>query len=261
MMRRAIQVILVLLIGFVLNGIVALGLMCRSMPRMSWFSSGGRVPPSVSDLFDIRAGEVIHGNRRWAFARYDRFGTTVIGATSRDVPTSRELYLRALAPPRPPRRLPEGVPPVPQDDAKAPAWSLLHRPPTSRRDQIEWRLLEESQGWPLRSFFARYINEPRRIGDSQLNIADGLPANQLPISRFGLSATAWPTSPIWSGIVGNTLFYAILVILLWRLPFAIRRWKRRRAGFCTHCGYDLRADMSAGCPECGWNRGEHPVSN
>ncbi len=68
-----------------------------------------------------------------------------------------------------------------------------------------------------------------------------------------------PLHPIWEGLAINTIFYAAI---LW-MPFApfvsrshIRRSLRRRLGLCITCGYDLRGDFFAGCPECGWRREE-----
>ncbi len=31
----------------------------------------------------------------------------------------------------------------------------------------------------------------------------------------------------------------------------LRRWRRRRKGFCLKCGYDLMGNVSGVCPECG----------
>ena len=51
-----------------------------------------------------------------------------------------------------------------------------------------------------------------------------------------------------------------LAWLLWlfvELVVARRRLKRlARRGRCLKCGYDLRGDPAAGCPECGWKREE-----
>lgn len=41
--------------------------------------------------------------------------------------------------------------------------------------------------------------------------------------------------------------YPVIVFLLWPL----RRRKRRRAGYCQTCGYDLTANTTGVCPECG----------
>ena len=62
-----------------------------------------------------------------------------------------------------------------------------------------------------------------------------------------------PLRPIWPGFAINTVFYAVILWLLFAAPFALRRWRRIRRGLCPNCGYDLRkrpSDSSV-CPECG----------
>ncbi len=63
-----------------------------------------------------------------------------------------------------------------------------------------------------------------------------------------------PLRPIWPGFAVNTAFYAVILWLLLRGPFALRRYVRWKRGHCIKCGYDLRGKFDAGCPECGWNR-------
>ena len=67
---------------------------------------------------------------------------------------------------------------------------------------------------------------------------------------------ALPLAPIWPGFAINTVFYAAILWLLTLSPFTARRMIRRKRGHCLKCGYDLRGDYSAGCPECGWRREE-----
>ncbi len=52
--------------------------------------------------------------------------------------------------------------------------------------------------------------------------------------------------PFWPGII---LFAAYPTIVGVRGP--LRRWRRRRRGCCTKCGYDLTGNTSGRCPECG----------
>lgn len=64
-----------------------------------------------------------------------------------------------------------------------------------------------------------------------------------------------PYLPRWPGLLGNTLFYAALVLM----PLALLRWHklRRRAtrGLCVACGYESGEGVRV-CPECGLaNRG------
>ncbi len=59
--------------------------------------------------------------------------------------------------------------------------------------------------------------------------------------------------PMPLGAVLNTLLYAFPFLVLAFLP-TFRRSLRLRRGHCPRCNYDLRGDLPAGCPECGWNR-------
>ena len=43
---------------------------------------------------------------------------------------------------------------------------------------------------------------------------------------------AWPVRPIWPGFAINTLFYAAILWLLIRGPFALRRFIRVKRGRC-----------------------------
>ena len=58
---------------------------------------------------------------------------------------------------------------------------------------------------------------------------------------------------MWPGFAINTVFYAAILWLPFA-PFQLRRYLRRKRGLCIKCGYDLRGDFAAGCPECGWGR-------
>ncbi len=63
-----------------------------------------------------------------------------------------------------------------------------------------------------------------------------------------------PLSPLWPDFAINTIFYAAVLWMLTLGPFTARRMIRHKRGHCIKCGYDLRGDFSAGCPECGWRR-------
>jgi hypothetical protein len=67
-----------------------------------------------------------------------------------------------------------------------------------------------------------------------------------------------PLRPIWTGFAVNTIFYATILWLLTLGPFTARRMIRRKRGRCLKCGYDLRGNLSPGCPECGWRREDVP---
>ena len=64
-----------------------------------------------------------------------------------------------------------------------------------------------------------------------------------------------PFRPVWPGFAINTTLFAATLWLLTLGPFAARRMIRSKRGHCIKCGYDLRSNLSSGCPECGWLRG------
>ncbi|MCA9285395.1 MAG: hypothetical protein KDA22_09285, partial [Phycisphaerales bacterium] len=64
-----------------------------------------------------------------------------------------------------------------------------------------------------------------------------------------------PTKIIWPGFMADWALYAFTLFGVIALPGAARRGWRMRRGRCAMCGYDLRRELSAGCPECGWTRG------
>jgi hypothetical protein len=67
---------------------------------------------------------------------------------------------------------------------------------------------------------------------------------------------ALPTRILWPGFVINTLFYAVILWLLFAAPFVLRRRRRIKRGRCPKCAYDLRGRPSHAdaCPECGFTR-------
>ena len=75
--------------------------------------------------------------------------------------------------------------------------------------------------------------------------------------RFRWRASLYPTEfhtsavamPFW---VPFALFTAYPAIAFVRGP--VRRWRRRRKGWCINCAYDLTGNVSGVCPECGKQR-------
>jgi len=65
---------------------------------------------------------------------------------------------------------------------------------------------------------------------------------------FGLDLhRLWPTVvlPWWA------IAMPLSVWPIWWLLWDRMRWRRRRAGRCVGCGYDLRETTGRACPECG----------
>lgn len=60
----------------------------------------------------------------------------------------------------------------------------------------------------------------------------------------GQSILLW--IPFWMLLV---VFGAYPLLIL--VGFRTRRWRRRRRGQCTKCGYNLTGNTSGVCPECG----------
>jgi hypothetical protein len=98
------------------------------------------------------------------------------------------------------------------------------------------RILGES-AWNRRGFGMSSITEQRRL---QSGVATG-------------STERYVTAPAWAltgGLLsGPALFVGLSLGRRW-LP-VLRRRRRRRAGRCERCGYDVSATPRR-CPECGW---------
>ncbi|NRA59017.1 MAG: hypothetical protein HRU13_12970 [Phycisphaerales bacterium] len=96
-------------------------------------------------------------------------------------------------------------------------------------------------GWPLRSASRGHIWAEAPVDREAWGVSDA----EVFGYRFSLS-----TRPVWPGLLGNALFYTLLVLT----PVVLRRWRtlRRRArrGLCLACAYELGEGIGA-CPECG----------
>ncbi|MEZ0263488.1 MAG: hypothetical protein ACAI43_02080, partial [Phycisphaerae bacterium] len=151
--------------------------------------------------------------------------------------------------------------------ALVPAWSNLHAPrpdyfehPTMREER-----LIDARGWPMLAMMSE------RDG-TQAGTLPAAQSSQAVVSSFtmtpppGTTATTpggnprapFPVQPIWSGLVGNTIFFGVIYLFGWVTLIVPRRFVREvarvRSGCCVECGYDLGYDFVKGCPECGWRR-------
>lgn len=97
-------------------------------------------------------------------------------------------------------------------------------------------------GWPWLCVWGRTDNnvnhdpQDRRTGLSYV--------------RVGRATRAFPWLPLVPGLIGNTVFYALPLIVLWYAMVGLRRRWRRRRGRCPNCAYPMQ-DGVARCPECG----------
>lgn len=90
--------------------------------------------------------------------------------------------------------------------------------------------------------------------------------NAIPITvinaALGSKSAIWPHAtyiwlpyhPIWSGLVINTMIYALFLWVLLYLLRSIKHDRRLHRGTCPYCAYDLGFNYTSGCPECGWRR-------
>jgi len=94
-----------------------------------------------------------------------------------------------------------------------------------------------------RGFFSLPINQPAMI--SKFAGTESMPAAE----------HVWvPTRPIWSGLIFNTLFYAMIFWILGSIKRAYRHARRMHKGRCPLCAYELGFVFVDGCPECGWRK-------
>jgi hypothetical protein len=128
--------------------------------------------------------------------------------------------------------------------------------PFARPDSSEWAVeqgtVQTGQGWPCPSLY--YTLHCAGAGQDFV-IHGGVPlprAVRIPLGLDDLSAL--PLVPIWPGLALNTGAFGAGAWAFAELFKFTRRQFRHRPGSCPRCSYDLRDDLSAGCPECGWNR-------
>ena len=146
-------------------------------------------------------------------------------------------------------------------DEAIPYWSRFHRT-LNDAERAELRTVwhEHAYGWPMLSLGFRTEN------DWQMRGTDGMLLNQPRPFRTVDAIVTKPSTPIlrrsdylpigiiWRGLLLDTGLYATIWLALLSVPRPLRRMIRRKRGRCIKCGYDLRGDFSAGCPECGWQR-------
>jgi hypothetical protein len=107
-----------------------------------------------------------------------------------------------------------------------------------------YQWFELSCGWPYRCFHAW----------GSFNWWEGAVRCPRWLARPTPYVVQLPILPWWPGLIGNTLiFTAPWFLLALTLDFMYRDSLRRR-GHCPSCAYNLRGDIDAGCPECGWGR-------
>lgn len=123
-------------------------------------------------------------------------------------------------------------------------------------------------GWPVHCFAAARKDVLNRVGSPTMTMRQPSHAWGLEIppdqsaGRSGSSPRLLPARPVMPGFLLNTALYGVTLWLLWALPMAVIRWRRRRQpGACISCGYDLRGAAHERCPECGTTIATTPAAN
>jgi hypothetical protein len=117
--------------------------------------------------------------------------------------------------------------------------------PTAYWEIAEW-------GFPFRCFYGGRRTEPGG-GTATLRGAIELPPRFHPASFL-------PYTPDGPGLASNAVVHVLVWLGFLVIPASLRDARRVRRGKCANCCYDLRPCLSAGCPECGWNRPTPPAS-
>lgn len=121
-----------------------------------------------------------------------------------------------------------------------------------------------SSGWPSRSLFYEFHTGEASGGSGVRKDLPTVGRSLTPGSTWsdGVTMPDWVRSKYqWKrplpirvhalGFAINTVVYAGVLALIWRLSGLIRQVARHRHGLCVECGYDLRGIASGVCPECG----------
>lgn len=123
---------------------------------------------------------------------------------------------------------------------------------------MNFRGFESATGFPALSFWHEL--HPPRDSAYSFTTTGAIHLSSPPIwENQPRGVRAIPYRPIWPGLIFNTIFYALLAFIIHRLYRIIREHRRFTKGRCPKCKYDLNADFTPGCPECGWRRNTKPT--
>lgn len=130
---------------------------------------------------------------------------------------------------------------------------MAHRPQTC------WGVAEDRRGWPMAAFSCSFIGTTATDSPYVYLVHDGVRRDPPAGIRESLAdVRALPTRPIWRGLIVNSAIAAVawwlvLAAVSWGVG-SVRAAFRKPAGCCPKCGYDLKSNWAAGCPECGWGK-------
>lgn len=108
-----------------------------------------------------------------------------------------------------------------------------------------WSMRTRRDGWPwpalARQTLLTHPNEPRWLTATS-------PTFEY-LGSIEVRGRDLPYLPVWRGLIGNTLLFALVALPIVMVPGVIVRWRRVLPGHCAACGYDVTG--LAICPECG----------
>ncbi|GEM_PF-4502132 len=100
-------------------------------------------------------------------------------------------------------------------------------------------------GWPTGLLWCALDVGPETTVRATTGIDTGMSISRMNTPRV------LPFRPIWSGQAAYAGFWFVVVFLSRGPVGALWRRARRARGKCGYCGYDLRANTTGICPECG----------
>jgi hypothetical protein len=223
--RFVITIAIFLLAGAVVN--IGVAWVCAAIPQSDWYEDqvDKHINAEVPDVYDSMDG--------W---RWERPSGVVV--------LVHHVSFRGDDPP--------SETPV---EEWVPEWSraFYEEPLGSGEDMIRiyGPRIAKGNGWPLISMggaFGVTPEVPRRVYSWYAIFLDPPPSQPRPSFKV-LGCRLLPFRPIWPGFAFNTVFYGVLLWLLIRGPYALRRLNRRRRGLCPKCAYPM--GNSPTCAECG----------
>lgn len=147
-----------------------------------------------------------------------------------------------------------------------PGWPWWAGMPSFRCDDKEvWiGTVQEVRGWPLPALRSEWTCDavdakfwgPGAVykpASPQVSLPSSAAASRSFDPSDSHFLRSLPLTPIWRGLLADSFLFGLL-------PFAylgtrhVRQQRRQLNGCCPKCAYDLRNNLSVGCPECGWNR-------
>ena len=131
-------------------------------------------------------------------------------------------------------------------DVTIPKWSRLRNLPEYMGGDPKPMMCDYGYGWPFISMWKSF--------DAARDWQTGTIISQEITGTLG--NLNLPAKIIVRGFVGDVIFFAMLFLLCLIVVKRTRKRWRVLKGNCPICCYNLRSDLTSGCPECGWQRDE-----